>query len=421
MTEETTLKGFWWTPDAPDRRCFGVLTQTEKAIELVCHSDRGEDDVLKDTPAGTVHGKDEKGRPVTLLVTSRVGSTSPGGLETIRLHAGYVLVGVHVTDKDAIRVQSVVLKIQHLYGWLGATGFNRQLSGRLGVEGVHLTIPYDSPDKIRHVVREGLTVTFGVDTNYSATIQAQSIYEDSYVYVTQKDGFTFEQVWKMAAAFRALLHFAALKPVYVVSMTLHCCMESTCDTATASQEVTVWSCNFHEAETMLQWDTRWTFRYQDISGRFAKCFDDWLNYNERYGEALDCYMSTVYHKLPASIDHLCLAQALDAYHGVRFNSHKDRSFQKKIADLLKLNDGVMLGLVSDIAVFAEQVLVTRNYYTHHNPKCLSDGKVAQGRDLMRMNEKLRILLQSCVIRDMGLPVERCAVLRHQIASEIVMY
>ncbi|MEI7901780.1 MAG: HEPN domain-containing protein [bacterium] len=116
-----------------------------------------------------------------------------------------------------------------------------------------------------------------------------------------------------------------------------------------------------------------------------------------------------------------LAQALDAYHGVRFNSHKDRDFQKKIAYLLKLNDGVMSGLVSDIAVFAEQVLATRNYYTHHNPKCLLDGKVAQGRDLMRMNEKLRILLQSCVICDIGLPVERCAVLRHQIASEIVMY
>lgn len=421
MTEDLTLKGFWWTPDAPDRRCFGVLSQTEKAIELVCHSDHGEQGVLKDIPAGTVYGKDEKGRPVTLLVTSRVGSTRSGGLETTRLHTGYVLVGVHVTDKDAIRIQSVVLNIQHLYGWLGATGFNRQLSGSLDADGVHLKIPYDSPDKIQHIVREGLTVAFGVDANYSVTIQAQSIHEESYVCVTHKDGFTFNQAWKMATVFRSFLHFAALKPVYVVSMRFLCHMECVCDIATASQEIAVWSCSFHDAETLPQWDTRWTFRYQDVSGRFPECFDEWLNYNERYGEALACYMSTIYHKLPATVTCLCLTQALDAYHGVRFESHKDQDFKKKISCLLETSDVVMSGLVSDITVFAEQVHATRNYYTHHNPKWLSEGKVAQGHDLMRMNEKLRILLQSFVIRDMGLPVERCAVLRHQIASEIVMY
>jgi hypothetical protein len=235
------------------------------------------------------------------------------------------------------------------------------------------------------------------------------------------DGFNFEQVWKMAKAFRALIHFASLKPAYVVTMTLHCRMESTCDTATTLQEVTVWSCNFQKAETMLQCDTSWTYRYQDVSHKFGEFFDFWLTYIDQYGEALDCYMSTVYHKLPASVAFLCLTQALDAYHGVRFNSHKDTDFQKKVVDILKINTSSMSGLIEDVETFAKQVLASRNYYTHHNPKWLLQGNVAQGHGLMRMNEKLRILLQSCVIVDMGLPSERCTLLRSQIASEIVMY
>jgi len=423
MDGKLTLKGFWWIPGAPEQKVFGVLTQSDKQIELVCHCDQNEKNLhLNTTVGGTIFGSDEKGCPVTLLITSRVGSTRPGCVETIRIKVGYVLVGIHVSDKNNIRVECIVLEIQHLYGWLGITGFKRQLNGRVGEDGMHLVIPYDTPNQIQYKIREDLRIAFGVKTNYSASSQDQSIHEDSYVRVTQSDGLTIEQVWKVASEFRSFLHFAVLEPVYIVSMKLFCWQESTRDAISNTEEVTVWSCNFHNAQTKLPWDPRWAFRYQDMSARFAECFDYWLIYNEKYGEVLDCYMTTVYHKLPATVVFLCLTQALDAYHGIRFESHKDQNFKKKIEDILNANDCVIRGLVDDKALYANQVFVTRNYYTHHNPKWLSTGNVAKGSKLMRMNEVIRILIQSCVICDMGLPIEQSvAVLRSRIASEIIMY
>lgn len=420
MTNAQTLKGYWWNPGAPQRKWFGVLTQTDAVIELVCHSGEGDVELAQDSPSATVHGRDEKGRPVTLLFASRQGSSKSSALETTRLHPAYVLVGIHVARKDAIRVQSVSLCIQHLYGWLGLTGFSPNPSGLIAADGSgHVTINYVFPKKERHEFQEGNTISFGISSNYSATIQAQSVEEDAYVSMTQKDGFTFEQVWQRATVFRSLLHFAAPKPVYLVAMTLTGVTEDGCAAAADAPEVVVWSRNFHEAETMPRWEDRWVFHYLDIPGTFGEFFRRWLAYRERYREAFDCCAATVYHALPSSVALICLTQALDAYHGIRFDSHGDHGFRSKVQELIALNPMALSGLVPDVAEFAERVLHTRNYYTHHNPKWLP--KAAQGAELIKMNALLRIIFQACVLREMDLPDSCLSKLRCQIPSKIVEY
>ena len=79
------------------------------------------------------------------------------------------------------------------------------------------------------------------------------------------------------------------------------------------------------------------------------------------------------------------------------------------------------GLVDDIPDFAKSVLCTRNYYTHHAPKWLDTGKVAKRTDLIRLNEKLRLLFQMCVLTDLKIPSDRFLRLRRQLATDVINY
>jgi len=123
MDENRTLKGFWWSPDNPEQKWFGILAQTPKSIELICHSE----------------------------------------------------------------------------------------------------INYTHPNAIQHDVRDGLSIELAIDYKYSVVTHAQSIHEDSYIRITKRDGLSFDVAWGLGSALRSLLHFAALRPVYLVSMQFHNC------------------------------------------------------------------------------------------------------------------------------------------------------------------------------------------------------
>jgi hypothetical protein len=166
---------------------------------------------------------------------------------------------------------------------------------------------------------------------------------------------------------------------------------------------------------------RWLFHYKDVRQRFAELFRMWLDYADRFDEALGCYAATVYHSLPETMKHLSLTQALEAYHGVKFQSHNTLGFKTKIEELANAHAASLRGLVDDIPAFAAEVKLTRDYYTHHNPEKLETGKVAVQDKLFRMNEKLRLLFQMCVLTDIGVPSDRFDRLRRQLATTFVSY
>jgi len=416
MSQSQSIKGFWWSPDDPEKRWFGVLEQTPgSGIELTCHSDTGDVELVQGKPGVTVHGQDEKDRPVTLLVVSRAGTTKSGGMTTVRLRPGYVLVGTHVPDREAVQVKTLDLRLQHLYGWLGMTGFNRKVDANLSGT---VAIAYDRPEWEPHQVRPGLKIEFGLATSYSAGFQTQSINEEAAACMTSETGLSFRGCWDMSTAFRTLLHLAILKPVYSVSMAFR---EERGEDLPPN-EITVWSPNLREAKTEPPVEGYWVFRYADFEADFGGFFARWLDYREQYSEALNCYTTTVYHRLPRTVEHLCLTQALDAYHGVRFASHHRRDFKKKVEELCGLREDALAGLVDDIPPFAEAVRDTRDYYTHHNPDDLANRGVVQSHtDLTRLNERLAILFQSCVLTDIGVPSDRLVCLRRRLATEIVEY
>ncbi len=420
MEEPKTIKGFWWRPGASNARWFGILKQTGSNIELTCYSDTGPIPLVDGTPGGTLHGRDERARPVTLLIVSLDGSRSTGAMASVRLDVGYVLVGVHVKNIESFKVRAADVRIQQLYGWLGLTGFNCQTNTP---SSANVGITYTPPDWIVHQMGDsGDRICLGLDTINTMRGPSQKVEEQATVSFESDTGFDFKQVRDLITAMRTLLHFAILKPVYTVAIRLRDVDSSEEGEGSSARRVEVWSKAFHESETEFPHDSSWVFRFADFSDSFSSFFARWLRFRAENDEALGCYTTTIYSGLTSPVKNLCLTQALDAYHGVRFESHANPGFKSKIVELCNLSGAALEGLVDDIPGFAVQVKDTRDYFTHHNPDDLATRNVVTGTtELIRLNEKLKILFQSLVLVDIGVPEDRLIRLRRGIATQIVTY
>src|SRR5439155_23102386 len=99
MTEKREIKSFWWTPDHPETRWFGVLTLDAgcgPTLEGFVEQSEPFEGV---PPLGRViHGKDEHGKPITVLFVGSAGQTSGGAVLKLTLHSCYALMGIALPE-----------------------------------------------------------------------------------------------------------------------------------------------------------------------------------------------------------------------------------------------------------------------------------------------------------------------------------
>lgn len=419
MSNKREIKSFWWSPSCPEERWFGTLT-----LELN-HTPRLEIFVERRSPMDgvkqlgrVIHGMDEHGNPITLLFVGLAGESTSGAVIKRNFDAGYALIGISLPDAASFVANSLRFQVQQLYGWLGKSGFEEIVEANNRTFTVHFRQLEDEWFTIISDLELGVHNTC---TSHSG-IQEQRISEDAALTFRSKTGLSLSRCTELVSAVRLLLHFASLKRVYPVWMTAYKSGHGyKLGERWIDQDIEIVSSNLHEAKSEDPFPDRWLFQFDDVQSDFAGFIRKWLEYKETFDEALGCYSCTIFHSLTDELSHLSLTQALEAYHSIKYSSHDEQKFQPKIEALCKLHATSLKGLVDDIGDFAARVVCNRNYYTHHTPKHLATGKVVKGRDLHLLNEKLRLLFQMCVLNDLGIPEDRFARLRRQLATEIIDY
>ena len=363
-----------------------------------------------------VHGMDQHGKPITLLFVGSCGQSISGAVVKRRFNAGYVLIGIHISSTEDFVINSMRFQVQHLYGWFNRSGFDRSV------------IEYGNEFivKFRRLEDQWFNITpdleLGMHDVFSSHngFQERQIKEDAALTFRSKSGLPLKSFTELITSIRILIHFSCLQRVYPVWMTAYKDGHGyRVEEKWIDQDIEVVNSSLHDAKSEYPLPGHWLFQYQDVQTDFAGFVRDWLDYMEKYSEAINCYSSTIYNSLTDVLSHLSLTQALEAYHSIRFDSHKQRDFKLKIEELCKLHQESLKGLVDDIADFSEWVWCSRNYYTHHNPIWLEKGKVAKRGELYRLNEKLRLLFQMCVLTDLRIPKERFSLLRRQIATDVI--
>jgi hypothetical protein len=420
VSTKREIKGFWWAPEHPETRWLGTLAVgPDQSPTLEVFTEPTEFFKEVTLPGGVIHGNDESGKPVTLLFVSPPMSSWSSGMTRRSFHAGYALLGIAVPDADSFVAHELRLKLQHLYGWLGLSGFIRGVPA----DPEEFVVRYRQPDEVRFQITPELEVGLGMEFHMRNGAQDKSLKEEAWAIFRSPKGFPLRRCFDLANALRLLLHLAVLRRVYPVLIeTRKKGHGYQLGDRWHDQDIEVCGSILREQTDQDPIGGRWTFRFEDVRNNFAVFFRDWLRYVEEYREALGCYSGTVYQSLTSELDHLSLTQALDAYHGVKFQAHGDRGgIRPKIEQLAGLHAASLRGLVDDIPAFAKEVQVTRNFYTHHNPDLRTTGKVAEKTALIRLNEKLTLLFQMCVLADMGIPADRFPDLRRQLATEIIQY
>jgi len=416
MSEKREILGQWWLPGAADEQWLGTLTLAPDASpRLQVTVPKRYYSFKPSTPPPVILGKDKFGCPITLLFPGFSGSNGATSLSQLNFTAGHAIIGLHVIQPADLKVNTIRFQLQHLAGWLAITGFNNE---RLDLADP-FRISYKPPPKPVFTLPSGRTLSLGTSWSFTSDQSRQSITENHQLEFASADGFSLVDSRELLTAARLLLHFATLRPVYPLSVTAEKAgYGHTLDQRFYPHNIELFNSLIRAPVDALTQDDHWIFRFADLKKDFAKRFASWLTFCTRQQESLACYNTTIHHHLPDSLHFLTLAQALEAYHGIK---HGRADFKDRIravaTELLPHLDG----LVSDSASLAEAVRINRNYYTHHDPSIKKKGGVLTGAALYRLTEKLRLIFQMCVLTELGIPAERFVRLRRQLATEIIDY
>jgi hypothetical protein len=418
MSEKRDIAGLWWFPANPEERWVGTLTLSpEKTPRLHLTVPKGFG-FQTPTVLPALHGCDQHGKPITLLHIGRSRCSTSAALSSLDYTAGYAVLGIEFPDAASFQVHSLMFGMQHLYEWGGISGFARDIVNTVDNE----TISYSRPKNQSFVINSDLSLEIRATHSGHQSFSEWQIKESLCFAFQSRQGLNLSQSLDLIHAIRHLLHFAILDKVFPLWINAGRSDHGyTLDNRFIPQDIEFWSSMIREPVESESLASGWIFQFRDVQLDFAKFIGEWLEYVKKYEEALDCYFGTIYHCLPHSFEHLCLTQAFEAYHGIKFESHKEQKFEDKIQEITEANKSHLKGLIDDVSEFAKTVLENRNYYTHHNPKWKENGRVVSGTNLFRLNEKLRLLFQMCILSDMGIPSDRFIRLRRQIATHVVEY
>lgn len=402
-------------------RTFGILTLEESKTPIIELIYEGGEAPGIETLGSVIHGKDDHGNPVSLLsLGSARDSWKQGpwsaGMGSLTVSVGYVLLGIHVVDADSLKFHHYQQEIQHLTGWYNKSGFSEDSH----IGGSDKVIRYRPPEPEQYKISDDLELRLKVCSRTHDRCVAGSrdlqIREWASLEFCSSKGLSLKRCRRLTSAMRMLLHFACLQPVYTVQLTGQIKDHNMpVGDGTIGQDIRIVNGNLHENRSERAFSEKWVFQFSDIANDFATRIVSWLEFCDRMEEPLGCYARAIYHRLPLIVEHLCLTQALEAYHGINHQSLHQSGFRRKIVEVCHPHIGHLTGIVDNLEDFGNKVEHSRNYYTHHNPKWQAE----KGEELFRLNEALKLIFQICVLSDLGIDAGKFSRLRSQLASTII--
>jgi len=188
-------------------------------------------------------------------------------------------------------------------------------------------------------------------------------------------------------------------------------------------------------KTLLSFEMLFTF--EDISEKFENVLKNWFEKAEMLKPVYDLYFGTLYNpRMYLQHEFLSMIRAVEAYHRLKFEGKylsdedyepiqerfkdiinklsveasfkealksklkygNEYSLRKRLKDLFVAYQEITQNFIKDEDNFINRVIDTRNYLTHYDKKLRS---IADGKDLYCITQKLKIILQTCLLYELG--------------------
>lgn len=437
MDEGFEYQGHWWTPEEPDERLPGSLRfDPEDGATLSLfgslRAPEGETDGIP------ILGLSMDNTPITLTNLIRppsIPGMPPGtrrtGISTV--NAGMVIVGEHFDREEDVGFERLIVEYLHLDAWAGVSGF----------EIAFIDDPDTHPITVRHELPDPLAAN--VDDEYQVKLFFGSGFEASARPFTHA---TITQVAELVISFSEKKPLQDLTDIayrlqHLISLgtrrsSFPVAMWGTTGTVGEARRVEIYYSTLGRAGTVKDRPARheMLFSLQDLPGDFGPAVEKWLARAEVLDPVYQLYLGTVYNpQMFLEQRFLNLVQALEAYHRrttttldlpedehqkrmeailgavpeehrkwlegkLRYSNELNlRKRLKHIFDEHPQTVDSVVGSSKDKKSFVNKVIDTRNYRTHFDESL--EDRAARGEKLHRINDKLRGLMEMCLMAEIG--------------------
>jgi hypothetical protein len=441
MIEEFEYKGIWWLPDKPEKQISGTLRFTPNeggVLELMSS--------FKDIQVEPeiILGVSSNGKNITLhkCFDTKTNFNFPGFL-TSSFYANVIFIGAHFQKLEDIKFKSISIHYSHLDEWVNISGFNIKPPG----EEKELIIKYKLPEPIKADVSNVLKVLINIRATESSPSFVQkeaTIKQETEIKIETSEDKSFEDYRRIMYHIQNFLTLGITEPVHPLAIA---------GLTGVNKEMIEDKVNYPPVEIFYRlsdipkshkplhpFDMLFTFK--DISNSFESFLRNWFEKEDLLEPVYNLYFGTLYNpRMYLEHRFLSLIQAIESFHqrtyggeyssdedykvvydalvnsipeGVR-SGLKDRlkeylkygnefSLRKRLKEIFDKNQEILDGHIGNKKAFIEKVVDTRNYQTHHDEELKE--RAASGEDLYRLIQKLKLLLEICLLTELGFTSEK---------------
>ena len=459
MIEEFEHKGIWWLPSDPEEKIAGTLSFTPgegAVLDLM-----GSFENIKSTNyKGSITKKVWTGElfePEIMLGTSSGGKKitlhkcfetnehySSSGFPTSSFCANIVFIGWHFTKPEELKFKSFFVNYLYFEEWskIGVFSYRRESEEK----SKQYEVKYEVPEPVKAKINN-FKISFDHNLNISGDwLREVNLKHTTFIKIEPEDELHFEEYQSILYHLQNFLSLATTRAIYplsIVATTEHYKRVSAFSKGKVHHPHIEIFYNVigkvDLSKKLTHYDMLFTF--EDISGQFETYLQNWFDKAELLKPVYDLFFGTLYKpSMYLEVQFLSLIQAVESYHRRRFGGKylSDEDYNEVCDTLVNaipdsveggfkdsLKNRIRYGnefslrtrlrrlfdsdeyreILSEFAenknAFIGEMVDTRNYLTHYEGK----EKAAIGEELDPFIQKLKILLEICLLTELGFSSE----------------
>ncbi|HRJ19479.1 MAG TPA: hypothetical protein PLF84_10565, partial [Bryobacteraceae bacterium] len=438
-------EGNWWLPghdDKDDKRVFGTLRfsrQEGAHLSLAGSLLTGLD---AETAPDIILGETVNGIPVTLLhpmcIHERIPLATGFGPTLGIYHAPILFLGARFDDLEDMRFSSWQVRFPELLDWVGKRNIvvDHPAIQTSTAECPTVRIGYTAPPKRVLLSAAGemnLALGFGHRLKQHSG-RGVALQEDIYLEIRRENSDTLEDYWQAATRFEYFLALATNGLVSISSIWANIETDKPQEARRSPRVRIMYQPIRNSSRRQRNRTSRPLFTLSEIAGMESDCLRKWYSSGAWLDTVCALNFGTLFNPSKyQDLSFLTLVQALEAYHrsvhpntdmpkavhesrleriieaappedrqwlGEKLQFSNELSLRRRLKLVFKQFACVLADVLPDGKATASKICDTRNFLTHRVEN-LREG-AASDADLIRLIEVVRLLLQACLLHEMGL-------------------
>ncbi|MHA7830311.1 MAG: ApeA N-terminal domain 1-containing protein [Flagellimonas sp.] len=386
------------------------------------------------SPKEIILGKTNDGE-ITLINSYHRNTSSGNGITTQRYEPSIILEGIHVNSHSQLTFKSALFRAHNLFQWIDNTSIDL-LNPRNDCK--KYSIKYEAPENIPFSFGEEKRgfISFDAPLITNGVNNKIEMHEETYVHLHYNQPLSYNSILTDISKFINFLSLVTYEQSFPISIIL----------IDKDQTLRKEESKPYKSVRCIYKHTRYNKKhkirdswyhlisFQDISPKFSDITNKWYDLHQEMESEILLLINFLRHKYFFSEDRFMeCVRAIESFHRIKHKNQKlDKNKYNKLVQQVKNNSNLsgedmdwlnakLMGNEPSLGMRLEELKKSyyndfidkhidhkvftdaknsRNYYTHFGKK--AKKKALQGAELSNLTRKLRGLLISAILTELGI-------------------